>query len=115
MSPAEITPLMLKFLREGDIEGLSSIYEEDAVLVTAENGAVAKGLSKIKEYFGQLLKQHPNLDSGIIKTPVVNGNIAMTSSVLSDGRVTAEIARQQTDGSWKWCLDNPLLTISAKQ
>lgn len=115
MNAAEITPLLLELLNTGNINGLSAVYEENAVLIIGENHQTAKGLEQIKAFYADLIKQMPKLDSGVIKIPIVNGNIALTSSVLTDGRTTAEIARKQPDGSWKWCLDDPMIAIPDRQ
>ena len=36
---------------------------------------------------------------------VINGDIALTSTQLPDGSVTAEVARRQSDGTWLWIID----------
>ena len=33
------------------------------------------------------------------------GGLALTSTRLPDGNVTAEVARQQPDGTWLWIID----------
>jgi hypothetical protein len=33
--------------------------------------------------------------------------MALTSTVLSPEIATAEVARRQSDGSWRWILDRP--------
>jgi hypothetical protein len=33
------------------------------------------------------------------------GDLALTSTRLHDGGVTAEIARRQPDGTWRWVID----------
>jgi hypothetical protein len=34
-----------------------------------------------------------------------SGDIALTSSTLINGDITAEVARRQPDGSWLWVVD----------
>ncbi len=36
---------------------------------------------------------------------MVCGDLALTSTRLPDGTVTAEIARRQSDGTWLWVID----------
>jgi len=38
-------------------------------------------------------------------------NLALTSSGPINGFVTAEVARKQTDSSWLWLIDQPLIAI----
>jgi hypothetical protein len=40
------------------------------------------------------------------EAPVL-GELALTSTVLSPETATAEVARRQPDGSWRWILDRP--------
>jgi hypothetical protein len=37
--------------------------------------------------------------------PVINGDLAITVSRLPNGNISAEIARRQPDGSWRWTVD----------
>jgi hypothetical protein len=37
-------------------------------------------------------------------------DLALTSSHLGTGQVTAEVARQQADGSWLWAIDQPAIS-----
>jgi hypothetical protein len=39
----------------------------------------------------------------------VSGDLALTVSTLTTGEVTVEIARRQSDGSWLWAVDQPVL------
>src|SRR5215470_8683023 len=39
---------------------------------------------------------------------VISGDLALTSTRLPDGCITAEIARRQADGTWWWAIDQPL-------
>jgi hypothetical protein len=33
------------------------------------------------------------------------GDLALTSTRLGSGQVTAEVARRQPDGTWRWVID----------
>ena len=45
-------------------------------------------------------------EAGKRKIPaIINGDLALTSTRLSDGSVTAEVARRQVDGTWLWVID----------
>jgi len=42
--------------------------------------------------------------------PVIrHGNLALTSTRLTGGGTTVEVARRQPDGSWRWVIDQPAL------
>jgi hypothetical protein len=36
---------------------------------------------------------------------LISGDLALTSTRLPDGSVTAEVARRQADGKWLWVID----------
>jgi hypothetical protein len=38
------------------------------------------------------------------------GELALTSTRLPGGGATAEVARRQPDGTWRWVLDRPNVT-----
>ena len=83
----------------GDVEGLVALYEPDAALALA-HGEVAKGVDAIRRFYVGMLAEHPKLVAGEQRPALLNGDLALTSSRLANGTVTAEIARRQQDGSW---------------
>jgi hypothetical protein len=44
------------------------------------------------------------------RAAIINGDLALTSTRLPDGTVTAEIARRQSDGTWLWAIDKFSIT-----
>jgi hypothetical protein len=44
-------------------------------------------------------------DFGDQRPALISGDLALTSTRLPDGSVTAEIARRQRDGTWLWVID----------
>jgi ketosteroid isomerase-like protein len=87
-----------------DIDGLLSLYETNATLVSGD-GQVAHGLAEIREFFVNYLATCPQLTPSDQAPAVCSGNLALTSSRLDNGDVTAEIARRQPDGNWLWAVD----------
>ncbi len=105
--PEDITRLFRQFVAAGDFAGLATLYEPDAVLALPP-GEETRGNEAIAEVFRQLLSKRPAGGSGGQPQPVLRcGDLALTSTRLPDGRVTAEIARLQADGSWRWVIDQP--------
>lgn len=106
-TPEDITRLFRQYVAAGDFAGLASLYEPDAVLALPP-GQETRGNEAIAEVFKQLMANRPPGGSGAESRPVIRcGNLALTSAVLPGGHVTAEIARQQPDGSWRWVIDQP--------
>ncbi len=106
-TPEDIPRLFRKFVAAGDFAGLATLYEADAVLALPPGGQT-RGNEAIAEVFRQVLAKRPAGGSGGQSQPVLRcGGLALTSTRLPDGRITAEIARQQADGSWRWVIDQP--------
>lgn len=87
-----------------DLDGLMELYEPGAILADGTR-EVAIGHGQIRKFLGQYLASRPRLDPSVQATALCSGEIALTSSRLSNGDVTAEIARRQPDGSWLWVVD----------
>jgi ketosteroid isomerase-like protein len=110
--PGEASTLFERHFAEGDLDGLMSLYEKEAVFPTAN--ATATGRDEIR----QTLKAY--LDSGaklVFGEPLVfpAGELAlvhtpwtmhMPNGSSSEG-ATAEVLRRQADGTWKFVIDNP--------
>ena len=88
----------------GDLEGLVALYEADATLACSD-GQVVIGQEQIRQFFITFLGNRPQLSPSIQAPALCSGNLALTSSLLSNGDITAEIARRQPDGNWLWVVD----------
>ncbi len=113
--PEDCDRLFMEAFNNGDLEGLVSLYEEDAAFVD-EQGGIAKGRAAIREimrgFFAQ--KLHFTIDA----TATQNGDIALLNShwtlsgTTPDGQAVSmscngtEVVRRQADGSWKYIIDN---------
>lgn len=91
----------------GDVEGLVALYEHDAVHVINDKGKVAKGHKEIRDYYTEMLNIKPIFEYGKQNPPLRNGDVALTSSRLVNGIITAEVVRLQIDNTWLWIIDQP--------
>ena len=103
-NPNDLERFFVERANAGDVEGLVALYEPNAV-VAHDDGEVATGTHEIRELFVRFLADRPQLAPSDQAAPLRSGDIALTSSRLSNGDVTAEIARRQPDGSWLWVVD----------
>lgn len=110
LNPQDITDLFLKYINSGDLAKLVSLYEDGAVLAIDGN-TVAQGKEAITSFYAALLAGNPKFEKGVQRPPLINKDIALTSSRLINGTVTAEIARKQPDGTWKWFIDQPIIAV----
>lgn len=107
MAPEDLPRLFVRFAEAGEFDSLASLYEPDAVAALPD-GSVVRGNTQIAKAFGQRLSGQPFDASRSTPQPVLRtGDFALTSTHLPDGRVTAEVAHRQADGSWLWVIDQP--------
>jgi uncharacterized protein (TIGR02246 family) len=117
MTPEQIHREFEDAFNAGDIERLLELYEPDGVLIP-QPGQIARGTQQVREALENFLalKGRITLDT---KVAVEVGELAylcnrwsLTGSgpdgnPINLGAVTAEIARRQPDGSWRYVIDNP--------
>lgn len=105
LEPNDLEKLFVERANAGDLDGLLALYEPYATLVN-DDGQVFEGLEQIRAFFETFLAGQPQLSPSDQSPAVISGNIALTSSHLASGDVTAEIARRQPDGTWLWVVDH---------
>lgn len=104
--PEDLGRLIVERLNAGDVDGVVALYEDEAILALP-GGEVAHGHDAIRRFYSDLLASRPTFQPGRQCVPLVHGDVALTSSRLGDGGVTAEVARRQPDGTWRWIIDQP--------
>lgn len=102
--PQDLERLLVSRERVGDVDGMAALYESQAV-VDCGDGRVLVGREAIRAYFAGLVAMGRKFDFGVQRPAIVSGDLALTSTRLPDGSVTAEIARRQADGTWRWVID----------
>ena len=103
-SPQELERLLVSREWAGDVEGMVALYERDAV-VDCGDGRVLRGREAIRAYFAQAVAEGRKFQVGVQQPAMISGDLALTSTRLPDGTVTAEVARRQSDGRWLWVVD----------
>lgn len=102
--PQDLERLLIERQRAGDVDGMVALYEPGAVIDAGE-GLLLVGREAIQEFFRDLVAAGRKFDVGEQRPAVKSGDLALTSTRLPDGSVTAEIARRQGDGTWLWVVD----------
>jgi hypothetical protein len=65
----------------------------------------AAGTDAICQALARFLAGNPKV-SGVSQPALRFGDLALTSTRF-DGGATAEVARRQPDGTWRWVIDQP--------
>ena len=102
--PQDLERLLVSREREGDVDGMTALYEPDAVLDSGA-GRLTQGREAIRALFADIVARGKRFDFGDQRPAIISGDLALTSTRLPDGSVTAEIARRQGDGTWLWVVD----------
>lgn len=106
--PEDLARFFVERANAGDVEGLVALYEPGATLAL-DAGKVVVGVDEIRQFYTALLSARAQFTQGDQAPALRNGSVALTSSRLGNGIITAEIARRQTDGSWLWAVDQPMI------
>lgn len=106
--PQQLARLLVARERAGDVEGMVALYEHDAVLDIG-GGRLAVGSEAIRAFYASLIAAGVTFELADQHPAIINGNVALTSTRLPDGSVTAEVARRQDDGTWRWAIDQPAI------
>lgn len=109
--PEEICGLFQKYMADGDLESLLNVYDDEAVFLS-QSGEVKIGKQEIREALAPLASAK-TIFSFNIRQIVHAGDIAL---MHSDWQVSSpqpmfvhaiEVARRQTDGTWRWLIGDP--------
>jgi len=102
--PQDLERLLVSRERAGDVDGMAALYEPHAVLDCGD-GRLTLGRETIRAFYADLVATGRKFDFGDQRPAIISGDLALTSTRSPDGGVTAEIARQQGDGTWLWVID----------
>jgi ketosteroid isomerase-like protein len=111
--PKQLHMLFKKYWNSKDLDGMVSLYEEDAILAGQEG--VAQGLDAIRAGYETFFAMGADIDfvgDGVSyelgDLALCHGHWKMTvgADVVAEAK-TAEVARRGPDGKWRYILDNP--------
>lgn len=102
--PQDLERMLVSRQRAGDIDGMMALYEAQAV-VDCGDGRLLQGREAIRTFFAELITAGRKFGFGEQRSAIISGDLALTSTRLPDGSVTAEVARCQPEGNWLWVID----------
>lgn len=112
--PAELHDLFTAAVNGKDADALAALYEPAGTAVHLD-GTTRTGEAALKAMAAELLSTIDHIE-GKTRKVIVAGDIALTSATwharLADAEeasgTTAEVARRQADGTWRWVIDDPV-------
>lgn len=119
-TPEDVDRLFGEYLNAGDVEGIVALYEPGATFVPQDGPPIA-GHEQIRAAIAGFAAMKPKIRMHVAKVVAAGDDVAvlyndwqMTVSgadgkpVEVTGKAT-EIVRRQSDGSWRFILDDPYM------
>ena len=116
-TPHQVLESIVTGINTGDLESLMPLYENNAAFAT-QPGSLAPGAPGISEALNGFISMNGTLDLEVTRVLEVD-DLALVVGVWSfDGTgpdgdpvrlsaKNADVLRRQTDGSWRFVIDNP--------
>ena len=117
MTPEEVLSSVVEGINTGNMDSLMTLYEADACFAT-QPGQLAKDPESIRQSLRNFIDLKGKLDLKV-KRVLHASDLALVTTEWSfsgtgaDGNPvnmvakSADVLRQQADGSWKFVIDNP--------
>jgi ketosteroid isomerase-like protein len=108
--PEDLTRLFVERANAKDAEGISLLYEPEAVMAYPP-GEQTVGRDAIRKLWEQALPHMPAFEPEAPLPTLISGDLALTSTPPKDGSgARAQVVRRQSDGTWLRVLDQPEFT-----
>jgi uncharacterized protein (TIGR02246 family) len=116
-TPEQVLKSIVDGINTGNIDALMPLYETDAAFA-AQPGNLAHGLSGVRESLTGFIAMKGKLDLKVTRVLQAN-DLALVVGAWSftgtgpDGKPlklaskSADVLRRQSDGSWRFVIDNP--------
>jgi uncharacterized protein (TIGR02246 family) len=115
-APEQIHRLFEDRFNAGDLDALMELYESDTALI-AQPGSVARGSEQVRAALQGFLalKGRITLETRLVVTvddlAYLSNSWSLTGTgpdgnPVALGATTAEVARRQADGTWRYVIDN---------
>ena len=96
--PQDLERLLIARQWAGDVDGMAALFEPHA-LVDSGEGQMTLGREAIRALFAGITATGRKFEAGNQSPAIINGDLALTSTHLSDGSVTAEVTPPASRGN----------------
>jgi len=116
-TPAQVLASIVDGINTGNLDSLMPLYESQAAFAT-QPGSLNHGLPGVREALSGFIAMKGTLDLRVTRV-LEASDLALVTAVWSftgtgpDGKPvklaakSADVLRRQTDGSWRFVIDNP--------
>ena len=116
-TPEQVLESIVTGINSGDLDSLMPLYESEAAFAS-QPGSLAHGMPGVSEALGGFISMNGKLDLDVTRVLEVD-DLALVVGVWSfngtgpDGEPVqlaaknADVLRRQSDGSWRFVIDNP--------
>jgi ketosteroid isomerase-like protein len=116
-TPEQVLQSIVGGINSGNLDALMSLYESEAA-IASQPGKLSHGLAGVREALAGFIAMKGKLDLKLTRVLEV-GDLALVTGVWSfngtgpDGAPVklqaknADVLRRQSDGSWRFVIDNP--------
>ncbi len=116
--PRHLNERYNELFRQGDLEGMAALYEEDAILCPAP-GQEIKGRAEIKKRLSSLLALKGTLSTSeqncvefenfaLLHARWSFAGVSPEGKAIPMGGSSTKLARRGADGAWRYVLDMPV-------
>src|SRR5262245_47149994 len=116
-TPEQVLESIVTGINSGDLDSLISLYESEAAFAT-QPGSLAHGAAGISEALSQFISMNGKLELEVTRVLEVDDLALVIGAWSFDGTGAdgepvrlaarnADVLRRQSDGSWRFVIDNP--------
>lgn len=114
--PHQIVERVAEFLREGDLEGVVTMFHADCKIAMDPTQPPMEGHEAVRTIFADFVKNKVHL-SGLVSGEMINGDTAIlqgkwtmedTSGKVLGGGASTEVVKQLDHGGWVYFIDCPM-------
>ena len=110
-TPEEICELFQRFMAEGDLDGVLSVYDAEAVFLK-ESRETTQGRVELRQALASLAEAKTRFEFDVKQIVETDGIALMHTRWRASGprpmtQHAIEVARRQTDGTWRWLIGDP--------